>query len=316
MIILLASDNNFVQHCCVTMTSVLLNNPDTEIYLLTEGLNTENSTLLNNQVKSLGGDLHILTISSEQVKDFPMPSFMSSHISIATYYRLFAAELLPKSVDRIIYLDCDIVVNGSLQEWWGFPIEGFALGAVYQSHDHSDCNLQGIGPHAYSRLNIPRECGYFNAGVLLMNLKYWRENKVTERLFDFIRNHSDLTHAHDQDTLNAVLYNETAILDPTWNYRECFFDGKDYTYPQKVNYTVPLDNPIVVHFVSKPKPWQRYSKHPLRKLYYQYLENTPFKGFHPKFDLNEYKQFVLIPTIAKIIVFLDIFKLRKYIRHK
>lgn len=311
MNIILATDDNFVQHCCVTITSVLKNNPATEFYLFTEGLKESNVLLLDNHVNALGGHLNICKVDSELVKDFPMPAYMSSHISIATYYRLFAAMILPETVEKAIYLDCDIVVTGSLKGMWDFPIENFALGAVYQSHEHSEEDENGRGPHSYSRLGIPREYGYFNAGVLLMNLKYWRENAVTDRLFRFIEEHYDIIHAHDQDVLNAVLYSETAVLGPTWNYREHFMNGKKYTYPVKVEYKLPVSNPCIIHFVSKPKPWQYYCTHPLKSLYYKILEDTPFRDFTPKWTWNEYKAYKLLPALVKTLIAFDVMNLKK-----
>lgn len=316
MNIILATDDNFVQHCCVTITSVLKNNPETEFYLFTEGLKESNVLLLDNQVQTLGGHLTICKVDSELVKVFPMPAYMSSHISIATYYRLFAARLLPESVEKVIYLDCDIVVTGSLKGMWNFPIEDYALGAVYQSHEHSEENENGYGPHSYTRLGIPREHGYFNAGVLLMNLKYWRENNVTERFFKFIEEHYDLIHAHDQDTLNAVLHSETAVLNPTWNYREHFMTGINYTYPSRVHYHVPIDNPIVIHYVSKPKPWQYFCKHPFRGEYYKYLQYTPFDTYEPKWIWSEYKLYVLKPLFYRILINLDILNIRSIVKRK
>lgn len=313
MTILLASDDKFIQHCSVMVTSVLMNNPETEFYLFTEGLKAENEALLRRQVSRLGGTLHICKIEKALMKDFPMPSYMSSHITIATYYRLFAARLLPGNIYKVIYLDCDIVVNGSLRELWDYPIDNYALGAVYQSHEVSDCLPNGIGNHAYSRLGLSKESGYFNAGVLLMNLKYWREHNVTERLFGFIRDHSDLIHAHDQDVLNAVLYNETAPLSPRWNYREEFMYRKSLHYPLKTGYTFPVHNPIVIHYVSTPKPWQYYCKNRLKALYYQYIEETPFTGYKPKWTWKEYKHFVLTPHIVKTLIAIDFLKIRKLI---
>lgn len=298
MTIILASDNNFVQHCCVTMTSVLVHNPGVEFYLFTEGLSTENVNLLTKQVENYNGTLHVCKIEHEQVKDFPMPSYMSSHISIATYYRLFAARILPKSIEKVIYLDCDIVVRDSLQVLWNTDLDHYALAAVYQSHEQSEGDE--YGPRAYTRLAIPAEDGYFNAGVLLMNLKYWRENNVTERLFKFIKEHYNLIHAHDQDTLNAVLHKETQALNPTWNYRECFMNGENYTYPTKVNYSEQPKYPIVIHFVSKPKPWELFCSHPYRREYYKYLAGTPFKDKKPHFTWKQFKRYCIIPWIVKI----------------
>lgn len=297
MNILLASDDRFVQHCCVTITSVLINNPGAVFYLFTEGLTNENTQLLKEQVKRYKGELIICIVGHDQVKDFPMPSFMSSHISIATYYRLFAARILPEKVKKVIYLDCDIVVRGSLMGLWRKDVDDYALAAVYQSHEHSEGGE--VGPKSYTRLNIPPDYGYFNAGVLLVNLEYWRNKNVTDRLFDFIKNHCNLIHAHDQDVLNAVLYAETKVLDPTWNFREHFMNGKQYTYPSKVNYSELPENPIVVHFVSKPKPWEYFCNHPYRKEYYKYLDLTPYKGWKPKFSWKQFKRDRLFPWIVK-----------------
>lgn len=295
--ILLATDDNFVQHCCVTITSVLVNNQDVVIYLFTEGLTSEHVEQLNSVATAYGGELHIHKVRHEQVKDFPMPSYMSSHISIATYYRLFAAIILPDTVEKIIYLDCDIVVRGSLKELWDTPMDDYALAAVYQSNEHSEGGENG--PHSYTRLGIPPEDGYFNAGVLLLNLKYWRDNNVTNRLFAFIKDHYELIHAHDQDTLNAVLHSEAAVLSPTWNFREHFLDGIDYTYPSKINYSDLPVYPIIIHFVSKPKPWEYYCSHPLKNEYYHYLNMTPFRGWKPKFTWKDFKRDRLYPWIIK-----------------
>lgn len=313
MVVLLSTDENFVQHCCVTITSVLINNHGVEFYLFTEGLQTQSIELLKQQVERYDGKLTVIKIDHGMVSDFPMPAHMSSHITIATYYRLFAAKLLPADLDRVIYLDCDIVVDGSLQPLWETPLEQSALASVYQSHEHSDFYM-GKGPRSYTRLHIPRESGYFNAGVLLINLDYWRKHQVTERLFAFIRNHHDLIYAHDQDTLNAVLYDETAVLAPTWNYRECFLESDSLTYPAKAQYDYPVAHPIVVHYVSKPKPWQYYCKHPLKELYFHYLRETPFAGRLPRWSWSEYKQFVLIPRLISFLLKLDVFKIRKVIR--
>lgn len=298
MNIVIATDNNFVQHCCVTMTSVLMHNENVVFYLFTEGLTDFNSKLLTDHVIGLGGVLHICKVDSDIVSRFPMPSFMSSHISIATYYRLFSAEILPPSIDKVIYLDCDIVVEGSLLPLWNMDIEKYALAAVFQSHQH---NME-----SYKRLNISPEVGYFNAGVLLINVLYWRQNGVTQRFMDYVRYNFKLIHAHDQDVLNATLCKETLVIDYIWNYRECFFDGKKYDYPQRVRYNMCNKKPVIIHFVSKPKPWDYACMHPYRKLYYKYLNGTPFRNYKPRFSLNAIYNYIIKPFIVKI----DLFNLR------
>ena len=87
-------------------------------------------------------------------------------------------------------------------------------------------------------------------------------------------------------------------------------DGKEYNYPSRVQYKVPVAEPIIIHFVSKPKPWNYFCKHPLKWQYYKYLKETPFASFIPKWNYADYKLYRLIPTIKKTIVRIDILGVR------
>ena len=120
MIIVCATDNNFVQHCIIMVVSVLTNNPGTEVYVLTDGLTPKNEQILYEEVENKGGKLHICVIDDEKISALPLSKDKGlSHISKATYYRLMISDLLPVA-DKAIYLDCDIVVNGSLKELYLF----------------------------------------------------------------------------------------------------------------------------------------------------------------------------------------------------
>lgn len=293
MNIVLASDNNFVQHCCVTMTSILRHNKDVVFYLFTEGLSEENVNLLTQQVECLSGVLNICIIDSSIVSRFPMPKTQSSHISVATYYRLFAEFVLPQSVDRLIYLDCDIVVRGDLTELYNTNLDGYAIAAVFQH------NEWGVANKTFERMEIPVEYGYFNAGVLLINLCYWRNHDVSNRLLNYIRDNYSKIRAHDQDTLNAILYKEVKPLDYIWNYLPIFLDTSYVTFPLKVDYSEKKE-PVVIHYVNRPKPWEYYSDHPYTSEYYYYLDFTPFKGWRPKWNWASFKKYRIKPFVRKI----------------
>ena len=84
------------------MVSILRNNKNTTFYLLTEGLTAENEKILKSLVTDNGGNLVISLVPSDIVKYFPMSKMASSHISIATYYRLFVTSLLPETIDKAI----------------------------------------------------------------------------------------------------------------------------------------------------------------------------------------------------------------------
>lgn len=306
--VVLATDDNFVQHCCVTIASILANNEEVTFYVFTEGLNSENELLLKELAHKNGQKLHICLIEGETVSLFPMPSYMSSHISIATYYRLFVENVLPKSIDRVLYLDCDIVVRGSLLPLWELSMEDKAVGAVYQYNEWAERN------NSYDRLGYEEQYGYFNAGVLLINLSYWRANGITEKLMSFIKENYSQIHSHDQDVLNAVLHKEVLPLDYIWNFLPSFFEKEKYTFPSFVNYEGPVKSPIIIHYVYKPKPWQYVCDHPYKNEYYKYLDETAFKGWRPTWNWKEYNQFIIKPRVNRFLLKLDCLNFRRVLK--
>lgn len=278
MNIVCATDNNFVQHCCVMLVSLLYNNSDAEIYILTEGLTHENEQIIREEVERYGGIVHFCMVDSSIVEQFPMPALPGlSHISRATYYRLLIADLLPADVHKVIYMDCDIIVNHSIEKLWNIDISDYALAASIQ-----------IG-HGYEavRLGYPIEFGYFNAGVNMVNVDYFREHNVSKQLLEYIYNNYSRIKFHDQDTLNAVLFDKCMHILPQWNMTSVAYisqldkrgDSKedriinDYKQ-EKENIKKYRYDPIVLHYVSKPKPWQKNCVHPLYHLYYDYARKT------------------------------------------
>lgn len=309
MIIVLATDDNFVQHCGVTMISILKHNLNVEFFLLIEGLKEDNLKSLTDLVHNNGGKLNICMVPCDVVKYFPMSKMASSHISIATYYRLFIASLLPESVEKAIYLDCDIVIRGSLEELWNTDLTEYALGVVYQDFGWSDQEK------SWDRLHIPRECGYFNAGSLLLNLYYMRKDNFQAKAIQFINENFDYIVSHDQDVLNAIYYQAAFPISCKWNYTSIFMTNslKSEDFPSKYDYPKEISSagfsPIIIHFVSKPKPWHWGCSHKYKQDYYYYLSMTEWAGFKPTFKINAYFKDVVIPSTKRIIKSLDKFHL-------
>lgn len=316
MNIVFATDDNFVQHCGVAMVSVLRNNRNVTFYLLTEGLNVNNVNILKDLVTNNGGELIICLVPSDIVRYFPMSKMASSHISIATYYRLFVTTLLPETIDKAIYLDCDIVVRGSLDEMWNTDMEGYALGAVYQNLEWSDHE------RSWQRLGIERRYGYFNAGALLLNLKYLRDFDFQEKAVKYINEHFDNIVSHDQDVLNAMFYDRTKPLSCKWNFTPLFMQknlnqlqfSDRYDYKNEV--IKSSFEPVVVHFVSKPKPWQYGCKNKYTDVYYNYLELTNWKNYKPVFDIKSYLIDVIIQSVKMYIKVHDKYNIIDYIKKR
>lgn len=278
MNIVCATDDNFVQHCCVMLVSLLMNNDDVTVYVLTEGLTPDNERIISEEVTARGGKVHFCNVDPKVIDRFPMPAGAElAHISRATYYRLLIPELLPQEVGKVLYLDCDIVVNHSIADLWNIDLTGYALAAVPSV---------GFGREAV-RLGYPIEHCYFNAGVTLINVDYFRQHDVSRKLMEYIASNYDHIKFHDQDTLNAVLYDQYLHLEAQWNMTPNVYDPDYSQHCDRVDGRVVNDyaadkrnalahkaDPAIVHFASHPKPWQRNCVHPLYHLYYDYAGQT------------------------------------------
>ena len=305
MNIVLATDNNFVRHCSVVIRSILMHNESVNIFILTEGLNEENEHYLSGLGKD-NSTVSIVNVPKSLVDDLPMSKHAAAHLSIATYYRLFVTSLLPENVDKVIYLDCDMVILSSLQDLWNIDISDYALGAVYQNFEWSDYYC------SWERLNIPREMGYFNAGTLLMNLAYMRKNDFQKQAIEFIRNHQEQIISHDQDVLNALFHGKALPISCRWNFTPLFdsYKYKKYKFPNIYSRFIEERKskdfkPVIIHFASKPKPWDYGCLSSYRGYYYEYLDKEHWGECIPKRNIKNWVKYNFINKIKDLILECD-----------
>ena len=151
MDIVCSIDNNYVQHCCVMLTSFFENNKEegNVIHLLTEGITEDNKKTIEELIHAYKGEFCYYLVNSEIVASFPIKE--GDHLTIATYYRLLMADILPQSIDKILYLDCDIIINDSITELWNTSLDGYAMAAI----EELGCSL----PDVYKRLGYDKKYG-------------------------------------------------------------------------------------------------------------------------------------------------------------
>ncbi|KAA6338762.1 General stress protein A [termite gut metagenome] len=270
-------DNNFTQHCGVLMTSVFENNKEEEItfHILTEGLIQKNQLLLEQIASSYNQQIYFYRIDTSILENCPIRK--SDHVSLATYFRILIPSILPNTLQKTLYLDCDIIVRKNIKELWDYDISNKPIGAVY------DMTIDDI--RNYNRMCYSKELGYFNAGVLLINLNYWRDNSISNKLLQYIGQYPERLKWWDQDTLNGVLIKETVILPFKYNMQDTFF-RKDpmlrKEFLKEINHS--LCDPIILHYSTGNKPWFKGSSHPLKSEYYKYLILTPWKKYKSTFS--------------------------------
>ena len=124
-------------------------------------------------------------------KDLKLP--VRAHYSLDTYSRLWLADFFPESVERVLYLDSDLIVVGDIQELWDSDLNGKLLAAA---------SIPGSTKCEF--LSIPESYGYFNAGVILTDLRQWRETRAIDELVAFVAANPDKLVDVDQDVLNPL----------------------------------------------------------------------------------------------------------------
>jgi lipopolysaccharide biosynthesis glycosyltransferase len=201
---------------------------------------------------------------------------VSGHVSVATYFRILIPEILPPDVARVLFLDSDIVVRGTITELYEQPLDRYTHAAVA----NPVCGVFKAHPPS---LGIPAGTPYFNAGVLLFNLDVWRSEHIGDRVMDYINTHGARLRFWDQDALNATLHSRWLKCHPTWNAVAAFFEGIPAAELEvsQADLTAVAANPRIVHFTGSWKPWNYYCQHPFKREYFKYLAHTPWRGYRP-----------------------------------
>lgn len=188
------------------------------------------------------------------------------HVNAATFLRLGLETLAPEDCKRVIYLDADTIVFGDLREIWNADLGGAPIGGCPDTY---------IDEAAFAaRWNLQlRPNGYFNAGVLLIDLEQVRAEAAFSKAMAFVREHQPVFA--DQDALNWVFWGRWAALDTRWNVqRDMLIDTVASTLPAEKRFAGGA--PGIVHFTGKDKPWLREGWHPWAWSYWRSLAHTGF----------------------------------------
>lgn len=279
-------DDNYVKYCAIAITSLFVNNRNEKfhIHIITGGLSPESKTVLREIVeKEYAQQISFYETGYDILKECP-----AKNISITTYFRCFLTLILPESVSKVIYMDSDTIVCGSIKELWETDIEGYALGGVE--------DMWSSKKELFVRLGYPEHYSYFNAGVILFNLNFWREHHIQDEIITFIRKNSDKLEHNDQDVLNGVLHNRKKFLPFRYNMQDGFFRQKRKVRKESEPILdAEMDKATIIHFTARKKPWKDNCTHPYKKTYLKYLDMTRWKGERPKIDYGfRFNRFFLI----------------------
>lgn len=258
--IFFATDNNYVPFLAVALTSLLDNASNDyfyKIYILTTSLKkeyVEQLKLICRDARPDGVSIDFVSLTEEMDKssgNFHLRDYYSKE----TYCRVFIPRVFPQ-YDKVIYLDCDIVVKGDISEFFNIDIGDNVLGAA---SEEVMMEYDVFGDYVEKALGIPRE-KYFSAGVLLINAKKYREDDIETKFIDLMNTYT-FRVTQDEDYLNVLCYGKVKMVDLGWNkssFKSEKFDDKNLN---------------LIHYKINWKPWH-YDNVCYEEYFWNYAQKT------------------------------------------
>lgn len=303
ILIALSSDDNYVLPLAACVRSILDNahpTADVRIAVLSCGITADSRRKAEKSWGTGADQVTWIDIDLSRLLDLPTKSRATGHLNATTYARLLLPEVLPEGWNRVLFLDTDLLVLGSLSELWETSLGEFSFAATQDPYTPVISAEHGVP--GWRELGLDPGAPYFNAGVLLIDLYRWRRNRISERAFDYIRDHRDEIQLADQEALNAVANGRFLALEPVWNVMNYWYwPGGDVRVQEHV-----VDQARVRHFNGDNKPWVSWQYHELERLrqqclsgaqppwsrmrhvhcdydvFFDYLDRTIWKGWRPE----------------------------------
>ena len=261
-----STDDNYLQHCVAMLCSLFENNREHRmvVHLLVDSLSKESRDIIRSLSERYGNEAVFYDMRPEMLENIQLNDMQlngKKMYSIATYYRMFLPSLLPKEIDRILYLDCDIIVLKDVSELFGLNLDGYGVAAV------KDCSPYD----SYHRFKMGQGLQHtaFCAGMMMVNLDYWRKNNSQSKLLEYATREWKEVYMQDQDALNYVFRDAWLHLPYKWgktplciapiDNSQKWFDIKEFVY-----------EPCIYHYSAHLKPWLDVW-YPDRKYYWKYL---------------------------------------------
>ncbi len=253
--IVLSPDNNYVVHSLVSMLSIIDNKQKDEklnFYILSGGLTPENQSLFYAMAAHYNVSVTLVAINPSDFEEYQNERWGQAYA-----YRLKLPSLLPH-VSKVIYLDCDTIVNSSLASFFYSDLGENSLGMIPDMW----YKKQGARfPH--------KTRPYCNSGVLLIDLDKWRKRNIERKLYESFIENKEIFDFPDQDILNTVLDNQIKIFDYKYNLQ--WHAYHEIEYAEEESYLEALKNPIIIHYIFE-KPWNNDCRHFVKNLYRKYYD--------------------------------------------
>lgn len=255
-----AIDGHYVQHMGVAMTSLAVNNPaiNFHFHIVFDEMSEDDGVRLTKLCQIYQLSAHFYQVANPSLFDNLKTRF---HISKATYYRFLLPYLLPTELERVIFLDADLVCHGDIKGLWQISLDKAPLAAM----------VVKAYPDQIVRMGLKRGL-YLNAGVLVLNLPVWRQDNISQRLIDYMLTFPEKIDWLDQDAIAIVLEGQIVPFNERFNTTiDCVTGDGTIT-----------DSTVIIHYTGSCKPWHQWCPDDRKQFYWQYLKMSPWFDAKPQ----------------------------------
>ena len=277
MNILYTFNDKFVPQVAAGIASVCENNRNEDsitFYLFVLKVSEINKTRLEEFIHQYNRNVVFFELQNiNRYFDFEIDTSGWNPIVLA---RLLLDQFLPAEVERVLYLDGDTIVRGSIQDLYHTDMNDKAIGASLEP-TYSIEKKASIGMNGYP---------YYNAGVLLIDLQQWRKQGIGKQVLQFYASYKGRLFSNDQDAINGSQKGRIYTLSPKYNFFNIFDQYSysflkslcDYQYIEKKVFDDAIQNPVIIHYLGEERPWRIVNHHRFKEDYLHYLSLTPWSG--------------------------------------
>ena len=281
--IVYASDSQFIDILGVSLVSLYGNSQDLEgiiVYIIENGISDSDKGRIESISKHYKR-APIEWIPTKRLNEILTMKIKNERGSESQYSRLFISSSLPNDIDRVIYLDCDVIVNESISELWRLDMHNCIVSAGLDAFSYL---------YRYN-IDLKKNDNMFNSGVMLIDLARWRQQEIEKQLLSFISKKHGRVQQGDQGALNAILSKKAYYFEPRFNAVTAYFD---FSYDELLRYRKPpkgfysreeiglaIEDPSIIHyttsFLSK-RPWIKGCEHKYVEKWLYYKSLSPWSG--------------------------------------
>lgn len=269
-----ACNDGYISQTGISIISLLENNRDFRkitIYLISKGVSEDNKRQLSEMCLKYGRNFKVIEFN-EIAYDLNI-SQIGRHIE-TIYAKIFFSRIT--DIDKILYIDSDTIINGSLKDLWCENLDGFYMGMVETY----------TGGDAKESLGLQKNSKFFNDGIAIVNVQYCREKKLIEKCIAEIAEYNGNPPVLSEGLLNKVCHGRIKSISPRYNMMAglyMYLSLNPVYMKSKLSYSLDdliksYNNPVIIHFLSGfyNRPWTDSCTHPLKELFIKYKLLSPW----------------------------------------